>query len=910
MESVPQPRRRTALHGCLIAACSLFMLAPVAVAATDSSAQIKTVYIIPSSHWDYGFVDTPEGVRRRIKPHIDAVMAACDADPQFRWTIESVWQLQAWLEQTKDPAQIQHLADLMHKGQIELSAAYGSMHTEFMGSEELNRLVSSGQQVEQRFGVHPTVAMMNDVPGFSMRLPQVFARSGIKYFITGSNIALGGGAALWPGKVPFYWKSPDGSGVLVWQTQGKNGGYTEGMADFYLAPQAEDPYEHTKFYPKEWKGLPDLEIMQRGIDKMLKQYADAGYQHHIAAVFFMHDAVGPDLEAKYLLPSVRAWNAAGKLPHLVVATPSEFFAHLESDGGSTSPAYMGDWSGLWAEVKVNSPAMSADARFLQERIPQTETLWSLLKMQHMVSEYPGKTFDTGYNDLFQYDEHNGAGQGGWPDVLTKEQVFEQNREYSEWLRSGRESTSKLFDEGLEELAPVQSSGQVVLAYNPQSWTRSQLVKVSPGAGSWNVRDASTGELIPSQRLASDELYFEAKDVPSEGYRTYRIESATSNKDASSSSDGAALESPYFKVELDSKTGNITRITDLRAQRVIVDHKDGGAAGELMLNDSAYEAPADSAAVLLRHDRGPVVDRLVISRPGSLWPETTITLPQAEPVVRIDQVLDRSRMPFVADKQRRALYSFAFNFSVHGKAEHWIDNGAGLYRFPDELLPGARKDGVVPRHTLVWDDNGSYQLMLTQKQSFYDRLRTHTASSDQNLQSTDGVLIDAMIKHDEAKTKDTGVTSFETYEPGYPKDYTFSFALTGQAGPVDPVSAHRFTVPEDSDAIELSPGRGASHPTASLLSLSAANVVVEALRPSSDGNANDYLLRLRELSGKATDLSLTLPVKLAAIAETNLTEDSVIRTGLRANAIHISPHQTLTLRLSVAHSAGATSGEIK
>ncbi len=156
-----------------------------------------------------------------IKPHLDDVIRACAADPQFRWTIESVWQLQAWLDRTHDTALIDRMAALLRSGQIELSAADGSMHTEFMGSEELNRLVYAAKGAEQRFGLRASVAMMNDVPGFSMRLPQVLARSGVGYLITGSNIAFGGGTSLTPGKMPIYWGSPDGSKVLMWQTQGK-----------------------------------------------------------------------------------------------------------------------------------------------------------------------------------------------------------------------------------------------------------------------------------------------------------------------------------------------------------------------------------------------------------------------------------------------------------------------------------------------------------------------------------------------------------------------------------------------------------------------------------------------------------------------------------------------------------------
>jgi Glycosyl hydrolases family 38 N-terminal domain len=327
-------------------------------------AQIRTIYVIPSSHWDRGFIASPKTVTGLVKPHIDEVIDDAAADPRFRWTIESIWQLNSWLERTNDPTRLALLQKLVQRGQIEVSGVYGSMHMEFMGAEELNLVTQDGFRLARRLGISiPDFAMMDDVPGFTRWLPQVLAGSRIRYFLNGSNLFIRGGTSLAPGHVPFYWQAPDGSKVLTWISEGKNGGYTEGMSDYYLAPGTRNPYPpHGLLIPKRLWGRPPLEVMQIGIKKLLGKYEQAGYRYDAVLVMYMHDFISPAAEENDLLPAVQEWNAAGRTPAIRVAVPKEFFDHIVAKYDDQIPTYRGDWTGLWAEVKTNSPRISAIAR--------------------------------------------------------------------------------------------------------------------------------------------------------------------------------------------------------------------------------------------------------------------------------------------------------------------------------------------------------------------------------------------------------------------------------------------------------------------------------------------------------------------------------------------------------------------
>lgn len=898
----PSPRRRTRA-AIAVGSLSLLFSVPHGIAEEQVPSPVKVIYVIPSSHWDLGFLRTPEEQMAAIKPHLDAVIRACTSNPQFRWTIESVWQLQAWLERTPDPARVDQMAMLLRRGQIELSAAFGSMHTEFMGSEELNRLVYASKAAERQFGVHSGVAMMNDVPGFTMRLPQVLARSGVKYLITGSNITFGGGTNLTPDRMPIYWRSPDGSKVLMWQTQGKNGGYTEAMADYYIDPDARDPYEHTAYYPKDWKGLSNLEIMQRGIHKLLTEYAAAGYKHSIAALLYMHDGIGPEYELNGLIPNVRAWNAAGRSPKLVIATPAEFFAAMEDETGF--PTYTGDWSGLWSAVKLNSPAMSADARWLQDQLPEAETLWSLIHHLQPGSTVPTSEIDSDYRKLFLYDEHNGSGQGGWPKLLSHADVQEQNQEYANYLQSSRASITNLLTRGVAKFAsePNAVAGQqLILVYNPKSWTSSNDMTRLPVAGEYKVLDAASGQEMETQRDQADATYFEARDVPPLGYRTYILEPAQSI--AINEPTDSTLRSPFFEMELDRINGTILRITDRRTHQIIFDADRGDYAGRLMREPEGPPEAASMAAIVLHHERGSLFDRVRIERPGSYWPETVISLPSGQPRIDLSETLDRMKMPFVPYRESGVRYSFGFHLSRMNGSRSLVSNGEELYRFPEDLLPGARHDAVVPRHTLVWSTGNNhhpYQLMLAQQQSFYDEVSLKPCLSGSSTCPPD-LRVVTLIKSDQAETRDQGIVSFPSYEPGYPTRYTYRFSLTAASGDLNPVEVQRFEAQPALESVLLPPGYKPRQWSQSLLSVSAPNVIVQALKPSLDGKPQDLMLRLREIAGLDTTIRLHSVIPIASIAETTMTEDKVLHDGISSQNIHLSAYQTLTLRFTAGASA--------
>jgi len=902
-------RFRTISYCIAILATGCFAIAAQQPDEGRSNSQIKTIYIVPSSHWDLGFKLPPQEQLDDIKPHLDGVIRTAKRDPQFRWVIESAWQVQAWLDRTKDPQEIQDLVSLVRSGQIELSAVWGSEHTEFMGAEQLNRIVDPMRDIEKRLGVTTDLAMMDDVPGFTLRLPQVLARSGVRYFVTGSNLFIGGGTSLHPGKMPFHWRSPDGSTVLTWETGSKNGGYTEAMADYYLDPAAHyysaAPEDH--FYPKAWNNLPTLEIMQRGVSKLLAEYHKAGYPYDAVMVLYMHDFVPASYEEDGLLPAVHAWNAAGKQPKLVVATPKEFFDYVQGRYADPFPTYAGDFSGLWSEVKMNSPGITGDARWVQDYLPQAEALWSLLSLRAGM-QFPGSTITDAATKMLTYDEHSGAGQPGWPKVMTQTQVNQQNQEYSTFAKTARTETRNMMMVGVERMFAAKSDPEKTpkcVVYNPLSWERSGMTRVHPPSlDLTEVRDAATGKVVSSQLNQDGSITFAAEQIPPVGYRTYLLEHSAAPPAKEEEVSGDALENQFYKVRLRPRDGAIDSIWDKQLGRELVNPQAPQRAGQLVRWTFANYLPDEEWKPKVHHFRGPLTDEFVIVRPGTWWPETSVTLESGERTVKLDEVFDRSRMPQVPMDKGAECYSFEFPFNFDNPAKIMVDDGIGFHDLPKDYLPGARTDAATPIHTLALMEDGvarSNAISLLQREDFFDMPLRGFGVNGTPGDYTNVVRVTALRKADQGDTKDSGVVTFPTVEPGYGPRYTASFAMTS-AGNFDPVVSYRAGWDYDVPLITalLPPDQAPEENSGSFFSLSAPNVAILAFKPSADGNPDHFMLRLQEIAGDATTCTLHSSLKISAVAETDMTEDALIQPGLNQSDIKIGAHESLTLQLTIPH----------
>jgi hypothetical protein len=948
--SLPLVRITTALF-ILLFLLPQFALAQSSPRVPESS--IKTVYIVPTSHYDFGFVDPPDAVRERAARHIDEVIRVAESDPDFRWTIESVWQVNEWLKRAKTPTsvlpndqrKIDRLVKLINSGRIALSSAWGSMHTDFMGEEELNRLCYDYAKLKRTYGVETEMAMMDDVPGHPSTVPSVLAGSGMRYLVTGANIFINTATSLAPGKVPFYWESPDGSRVLTWVSQGQRGGYPEALTDFYLDPYSLDPYTgktpYEMFNPKAGKKT-DLQIMEEGVAELQKRYGAAGYQYDAVMAIYAHDFVEPTNVAN-LERAVKLWNSKHDSPQLKIATPPEFFHYIEGKYSAQIPTYRGEWSGLWSEAKTQSPQISALARYVHDHTSAAETLWSVISATRGIP-FPAGNTATLYDLMFTYDEHSGAGNTGWPQLNDRDKLEEQNREYVKYMQEAESQSQMLLDQGMQVLAQpsrddapqshVSSNVWPLLVYNALSWQRDDLVTVPPPANDVKIvtiRRAGSRQLIPFDVDEKGRAVFVAPDLPSVGYAMFELETAPGQM-LSTLRDlpaGSQAENKRFSLRFHSD-GSVQSIIALASGQEIVNDK-----GELPFNQLLRVEGQEPSAIaspispVIKIKRGVRMTRVTITRERSAFPLTTLTIYDDLDRVELHNEIDSARLPFAGGTSWHDSYYFAFPFALGTQGLKVLRGGQKWFdRLPDDYLPGARRDSVTTQHLIGMSD-GRASVMLAHRQAFHFVFSSYVKARP----SAKGAPADfpAMFKGkwplreptlysrafrrgNQTDTHDLGVTNLMTVEPGLGQRYIFDYALTASKGNFDDVSAWRlgseFNVPLRAMYVAVPPAASER----SYFGINQANVEIVTVKQLADTTVHGevsanplnprankvFVIRLQEFAGHAVTVQVETPVKVRAAAVLNLTEDRVLEnaTTLSPLTVKIKPYETVTLRIEI------------
>lgn len=827
--------------------------------ADQRTGAIRQILVLSHSHLDIGFTRPPDEIAREYKDTIDSAVRLTRENPDFRWTIESAWMLEEWLRRTDDAGLVEELGEMLRDGRMGLGVAFGNMHSGLMAAEESNRLVYLGHKLRRQFGIAAPVAFQNDVPGFTWALPRVLQGSGVRYLVTGLNLFIGGGNSLGPGSNPFYWTGPDGSRVLTWFTYDS---YMEGY---------------------RWglgRGFPP-EHLDQSVPRRLAWLERNGYQHETYLLMAsMGDNTHPR-DALEVLSDIRAWNRRHPELPMRMATAEEFFEHLTARNGDDFPSASGTATGHWATVKLRVPETTSRMRQASSALPAAEAAATIASLVRGAA-YPRLDLAEAWRDLLTFQEHT-TGSGPWPGYLTRwETDWNEASQYVFSLR-GHSNTEQQFRRALDWLAappPGEAPTQAVMVYNGLSWRRDGPVVVAGlppdlGDGPLVAVDLATGaesacEDVPG---TSRRIVFFARDVPSVGYRLYRIEPA-----------GERLQAPLPDFQLRaqwSATGDLTSILDSGSGRELLVAEADQPFGSLhvALRRQPY-FQADVGAADVRVADGPVTRRVEFARQGSALPLTVLTT--YRDAAYADLTFDLDLRVLRDDTADHQAYAVALPLATEGRIA--LDGPGFVARIPQDVLPGGESRQYPMQHFTHLQRGSDWGVTLANVGGF--------------LLHPDMLFLLAW-EDLTVVTRDEGVQRLFRGEPRSTPVQAFRFRLAAQ--PSDPMHWKRLGSEANLPLRARFVMAEGTPPVRGFFTLSSPAVRLLAFKPA-EFQDGWHTLRLQEIAGRSVEgvrLGSALPVLEARAANT---VEEFSGSGFDLESFSMKPWETLTVLVRISASS--------
>ncbi len=872
-------------------------------------SSIRKIYLVHFTHLDIGFTDPQDVVAHQYKGIIDQAISYADNISTFKYTIESAWQLEQWLERST-PSEIDHLKQLVNADKIHLGAGYATMHTANLGTEEMCRFLYPSEHYKQQFGFNTNTIFQNDVPGYAWSLPSVLADAGVKYMATGINITFGGGPDLPIVHNPFYWQGPDGNKVLIWISYGA---YIEYHSTYQMG---------------------HINTFYEALSKELAKLEEAGYPYD--AIMIMVGKIENTNPTTLATGMASLWNQTYANPKLIVSSPDGFFKHLKEKYGNQFETYSGDWSGGWDHISLNVPNSMSMNRVTHNRVTSLEKV-SVINQVVGNSDYPAVMISGIYKNMLQFDEHSGGG-APWPGLMTYEETQRQSEIAYHYAKDAFDSTNYLLDVGLSALSEnIQTEQEGIMVFNPLSYQRDDVVKTDL-SDYWNCQlfelvDAETDSAIDFQILEdTGEILFTAEDVPSVGYKNYYLNPLGPDKNESSGALEAAekplseesrasknvlnagtVENQYYRISVDPGDGQILSIYDKRFQKELVNsstpYKFNGcikangaeAAGGAFHDVTLGSAEIDSSI------RGDIAQCLVIRCFGSPVVKTEIWLYQDFPRFEIVNTIDRDLMDWVPQQTNFEYYAYTFPFDLPN-FDVYLESANGFINPKTDHLPGAPRGYFAIQHGGCMTD-GSYSILWSSPGSFVVEFeRFHGVNRE--FSPVNATLISRFIKKEDEGRFENGSIGPIIPEPGASNLIRMSYAFTTDYDGFNPVTSMRFNQsfcnPLFSDYLETNPNGTLPNSGASFFRLDQDNILLINAKQPDWGSG--HVLRLQEIAGVSTSTIVGSEIfRFSDATITNGLEKDVSAASVTEDGISLtfSPHEIKTVRAYLSSTAIST-----
>jgi len=486
--------------------------------------QKQKVFVVGHSHidavWLWTRTETVEVCRKTFSEVIDLIKKY----PGFCFS-QSTAQYYEWMEK-KYPEIFREIKEQVKNGRIEpVGGMWVESDCNLPSGESLARQILYGKRYFlQKFNKEVKVAWLPDTFGFCQTLPQIFKKSGIDYFLTSKLV--------WQTFHPFphyafWWKSPDGTKMLAVQTIGL--------------------YNHDN--PAEINHHLWVLKNRHRIDSLIFLFGNGDH--------------GEGLNSEML----ERMNLFIKNNHEVkinYSTAENFFKSLEAEVRNKKIPVVNDELYL----KTHQGTFTSFSE-IKDNNRKAEVLLDCIERFSCIAQargkpYPQRELEEFWKILLFNQFHDSIAGTSIPDVYK-----DSRKDFQRIFNQG----SKILSVALKKISAPHGKvsaqeGRSVFVFNPVSWKRTGPVVVDTKEVPCIID--SSGKSVAVQKIKEDgteKNIFVARDIPSLGYREYRIQdSGKKNIKTSLRVHRCWIENRYFYVGIDPCSGNVRKIIDRKTRR--------------------------------------------------------------------------------------------------------------------------------------------------------------------------------------------------------------------------------------------------------------------------------------------------------------------------------------------------------
>jgi hypothetical protein len=882
---------------------------------------IDTLYLIHHSHTDIGYTHDQPIVFDLHERFLSQALVLAEryanrtSDGAFRWTVENTYVLDRWLQHAST-AEIERFQAMERAGRIEVTGMFANL-TPLLDTDELIESLQLLGRLRRDYGFTITSAMNCDVNGENWPLVDLLLDAGIEGFTMAINTHFGGAPLDRPN--PFHWQGPSGRSILAYSGWPYDQGWRFGIG------RSIEAFE-TVWWPRVAERLNAIDYPLPVV--MVQSYHPFGDNGSAFDGF---------------VTWIDDWNAAGKAPHIKLATPRQWWAAVKQHADRL-PTHRGDWTDFWnfgcsssaREQTVNRQnrlrLRTADAIAIAGARGELRGADADLWLERSRQLYRREAWDS----LIFWDEHTWGADIAVSRPDSDDTAAQWNHK-AHYAYRARSLSLLLQRDALAALARQVERGAAddLLLVNPLPWEHT----FSGDVANWvltprGVADDSTAgrhfqdrephvRRVQAANVVTD-LQAERKllpptTVPAFGYTVVARNSLRTYTFADDMAEDAVVENAHHRLTFDIETGGVASWRDKRIGHEWVDP----AAG-YRLNTFVHEEVADHDHPWPRHRLFQMkwdsesVERSRGWKPGwrarrqtptRLLSHNVFHLPHGVEIVQvleapgIEGVLVQSTfLPhYAAWVEFRA--QWRMSTTVHPEATYLLypfdasnatarlDLGGQAIVAGKDQIPGVCYDYFTVQNWVDFN-NGDLGVMIATPDNPMVQLGDFHFGHNQASFVLERAMLLGWV------TNTYWETNFRAHQPGL---VTARYRVQPYTGVFDEARAHRFGLDAANDVLLLQhlgePTPRTPWPTSgSLLTLPLPPVITLRVKPAGDG----VLVRLLNASDSAQTATVGSGlVKITAAQRCDLLEQPVGALPVTDGAatIELAPRQVATIWLA-------------